>query len=118
MASESAPQSGAALRPINFWVSDKLYKSLQSNARGGFHSMAALVRYMMAKYVSDADRFDDLQQYQDEGSDVKVNVWVETDRYANFKQLVDSRGLTVTDAIKALIRMYEAESAPLVRKEG
>jgi len=118
MAAESTPHSDTTLRPINFWVSEQLYNSLQSNARGGFNSMAALVRYLMAKFVTDESRFDDLDKYQDAGSDVKVNVWVETDRYASFKKIVDSRGLTVTDAIKALIRMYEAEAAPLVRKEG
>jgi hypothetical protein len=106
-------------RPINFWVSQGLYATLQNGvkSRHGFTSMASLVRFLMAKYVEDEARFDDLEQYQDApGADVKVNVWVEADRYATFKALVDKRGLSVTDAIKALIKMYEDQADKLVRR--
>lgn len=114
IASDSTrPMGNDPRRPINFWVSQALYQSLKDNAKDSvFHSMASLVRYLMSKYVSNEAGFDDLEKYQaaaGTGSDVKINVWVERDMYAAFKDLVVKRGLTVTDALKALILMYEAE---------
>jgi hypothetical protein len=105
-------------RALNFWISRGLYDRIQEGlkTRSGFSSMGSLIRYLMSCYVTDETRFDDLERYQDDGSDVKVNVWVETDHYATFKSLLDKRGLTVTAAIKALVIMYESEAEPLMRK--
>jgi uncharacterized protein YpmB len=64
----------------------------------------------MVSYVEDADRFDDLDKYQgSDPADVKVNVWVPADQYQIFHRLVRSKGLTVTDAIKGLIQMFDSE---------
>lgn len=102
-------------RLVNIWVSDALYKRLQSRRDSGHAtSMGALVRFLMGKYVSDQPRFDDLASYQDNGSDVRLNIWVDADLYATFKTLVDGQGMTVTSALKALFCMYEAEASPLV----
>ena len=116
MASEivkrsSSPASGSTTRPINFWVSRSLHANITNGLsdKYGFRSVSALVRYLMSKYVTDSDRFDDVAQFQDDGSDVKVNVWVPRDTYETFKSLVDKNGLTVTSALKGLIRMYEVE---------
>jgi hypothetical protein len=106
-------------RLVNIWVSDRLYRKLQDRRDVGHaSSMGALVRYMMGRYVSDAGRYDDLGSYQDSGSDVRLNIWVEADLYATFKTLVDAQGLTVTSALKALFCMYEAEASPLVDAAG
>lgn len=106
-----------AKRPVNFWVSRALYERLTAGSEKTlFRSMAGLIRFLMTKYVADPERFDDLSQFQDEGTDVKVNVWVEGDIYARFKELVDRRGQTVTDALKGLIRMYELEAARLLKE--
>lgn len=95
-------------RLVNFWVSRSLFDRLKVNLDNhkGFNSMGSLVRYLMAKYVEDENRFDDLELFQDEGADTKLNVWVEKDRYATFKNLLDKRGVTITDTIKSLIVMY------------
>jgi hypothetical protein len=105
-------------RPLNFWVSRKLYDSIQLHLtkQEGFNSMGGLVRYLISKFVNDEPRFDDLEQYQDSGTDVKINVWVDMDGYGRFKALLDKRGTTVTDAIKGLIRMYECSAEPVVRR--
>lgn len=102
-------------RILNFWVSRKLYDRIQQGIEGqsGFHSVSSLVRYLMSKYIVDEVRFDDLEQYQDSGADVKINVWVDIGSYATFKQLVDKRGLTVTDAVKNLILVYLETMAEL-----
>lgn len=111
--------SGKETRPINFWVSKKLFATLQNglSTRYGFKSVASLVRFLMSQYVADAPRFDDVLHFQDHGADVKVNVWVPRDVYAQFKDLADRNGGTVTDTIKGMIRMYEAESERVMGKE-
>jgi hypothetical protein len=108
-----------ARRPINFWMSRRLHNRLKNGVRtrNGFTSMSSLVRYLVGSYVTDEGRFDDLENYQEEGADVKINVWVEADSYLEFKDLLANRGMTVTDAVKALVRMYEAEAEPLVLKK-
>jgi len=112
----SSPASGSNTRPINFWVSRSLYGNVQNglSRKYGFKSVSALVRFLMSKYVTDSALFDDVAQYQDEGSDVKVNVWVPRDTYDTFKSLVDKNGLTVTSALKGLIRMYEIHADRVV----
>lgn len=102
-------------RLVNIWVSDRLYKRLQERRdEGHATSMGALVRFLMGKYVADQPRFDDISSYQDNGSDVRLNIWVDADLYSTFKTLVDGQGLTVTSALKSLFCMYEAEASPLV----
>lgn len=123
MAAEAANAAGGAgsvRRPVNFWVSRSLYDRIQEGikTRNGFSSMGSLIRYLMTKYVLDEHRFDDLESYQDSGADVKINVWVPMDGYSTFKQLIDKRGMTVTDGIKALVRMYESEAEPLVSRRS
>lgn len=114
-ARTSFPASGERTRPINFFVSQDLHSKLK-NGLGenyGFRSVSALVRFLMAQFVADADRFDDLTLYQDGGSDVKINVWVDREMYDTFKAITDRNGMTVTDTLKGLIRMYEAETRRL-----
>ena len=101
-------------RLVNIWVSDRLYQTLQKRKdEGHTASMGALVRFLMSQYVANQPRFDDINQYQDSGADVRLNVWVDADLYASFKTLVDRQGLTVTSALKSLFCMYEAEASPL-----
>ena len=96
-------------RPVNFWVSRALYDNLKVGVEGSraLASVSELVRYLMAKYSAEPDRFDDLDLYQDGGgADVKVNVWVEAELYGAFKEAVLGEGKTVTDALKSLIKMW------------
>lgn len=121
MASSVVPRKigEAGRRLVNIWVSDRLYKRLSERRDVGHtSSMGALVRYLMGRYVDDVSRFDDLASYQDAGSDVRLNIWVDSDLYATFKTLVDAQGLTVTSALKALFCMFEAEASPLVDAAG
>jgi hypothetical protein len=117
LALESAAStntSSQAKRPVNFWVSRALYDRLSvESERTLFRSMAGLTRFLLTKYVEDPERFDDLEQYQDEGADVKVNVWIESSIYERFKQLVDLRGSTVTQTLKALIQLFETDAHKL-----
>jgi len=105
-------------RPICVWISRKLYDSVQTSlsTRNGFSSMAGLTRYMMKLVVEDPARFSDLENYQDRGSDLKINLWVDAADYDRFKGVLSDRNLTVTDGIKGLMLLYTTESAPSVRR--
>lgn len=109
---ELVPLSGGHTRPVNFFVSSGLHARLSNGlvTNFGFKSVSALVRYLIDRYVDDPDRYEDVSLYQDGGSDVKINVWVDRDRYARFKELANGRKMTVTDTLKGLIRMHEVEA--------
>jgi len=98
-------------KPINFWVSSSLYNCIQTSlqSKNSFDSMGSMVRYLISKYSEDPDRFDDLNQYQNKGADLKVNVWVDADKYLIFKHIVEKNGATVTDVLTGLISLYETE---------
>lgn len=121
LAMDSRPRElkGEEKQPVNFWVSrslhDRILRSFEK--KNGFIGMGPLVRFMMSKFVVDEGRFDDLEQWQDEGTDVKVNLLADGRTYDSFKRLANKRGLTVTDAIKSLLVMYLEEAVPLMRRE-
>jgi hypothetical protein len=107
---------GSERRPVNFWVSRKLYTRIDEalRTRNGFVSVGSLVRYLMMKYVTDPERFDDIERYQDFGAaEVKLNVWVDADTYETFRELLSQQRMTVTDALKALIQLYDEETVIL-----
>ena len=112
------PASGERTRPINFLVSQKLHTKLRNGLAKdyGFRSVSALVRFLMTRYVSEMEDFRDLALYQDNGSDVKINVWVGRELYDSFKACADREGSTVTDTLKSLILMYEVEARQIMKR--
>lgn len=102
-------------RIINFWVSRATHERMNNGmaTSRGLRSSSALVRYLIASYVSDTQRFDDLDRFQDTGtSDIKMNVWVAKDQYEVFKTLVAIKGLSVTEAVRSLIGLFDSEVSP------
>jgi hypothetical protein len=101
-------------RPINFWVSRRLFQRMDNGlcSNKGFNSKSALIRYLMSKYIQEDVQFDDLEQYQDAaGTDsARINAWVPVDTYETFKAMLDKRGMTVTEAVIALVMVYEMET--------
>ena len=95
---------------INFWVSHQLYKDIENLIGKNYQkSMGALVRYLISNYLTHPSMYQDMERYQSSGSDIKVNVKVDVDVYADFKICMEERGITITDAIKALICIYKDE---------
>lgn len=120
-AAAKARRAGGDVQvPINVWISRPLYDSLRSalRDRGGFSSMGGLVRFMMGLLVEDPERFEDLANYQDRSSEVKINLWVDEALYARFKAVLADRGMTVTDGVKGLVLLYVSEGTPSIRREG
>lgn len=107
---------GKAGRPVNLWVSRPMHERVKNY--NGFTSISSLVRYLISKYIAEEDRFDDLEQYQDSGRDIKLNVWVDSKQYEIFKCLVDKRGVTITDSIKSLLTMYGDKVEPVFKDGG
>jgi hypothetical protein len=117
-AIEKAAEGKPNRRPINIWVSKDLYARLNTSLDSGlgFRSMGSLVRFMMGLVVSDPLRFGDLGLYQDPGTDVKINLWVERPVYDSFKSVLADMDMTVTGAIKGLLLMYVSEAEPAFRR--
>jgi len=112
------PVSGDRTRPINFFVSRPLYDKLRNGLlqSSGCRSVSSLLRDLMTCFMVNPDRYDDLELYQDPGSDVKVNVWVDRDLYDRFREIVDRRGMTVTDTLKGMIKLYEVQAEGAMRR--
>ena len=102
-------------RPVNLLVSRSLHERLLSGQHG-FTSVSAFVRHLMTCFAEDSSRYDDVGLYQDCGSEIKVNVWIDTKLYESFKKAVNAAGLTVTDAVKGLVLMHEAEIQPHIAR--
>lgn len=92
--------------PINFLISRKLHNRVDDFVKNSnFGSLSALIRYMIAEFISNPDSFDDLAIYQDEGSDVKINSWIDGDKYKQFKAICQIRNISYTDAFKGLLQV-------------
>ncbi len=114
------PSYGERTRPVNFWIGRSLHKNLRNGLSHnyGFNSVASIVRFLMQQYVSTPNRFEDVMNYIDPASDVKVNIWAPAELYESFKETTGRNGLTVTDSLRALLRMYESEAERIFgRKE-
>lgn len=91
--------------PINFLISDGLHKTVNKYVHNGskFGSVSALMRSMISSFITQPELYEDLQSWQDIGSDVKVNGWVDGLQYQIFKGMCRGKGISYTDALKALL---------------
>jgi hypothetical protein len=91
--------------PINFLMSTRLHQTVTAYAADGsrFGSLSALLRAMISSFIIQPELYEDLQNWQDAGSDVKVNGWVDGAQYEVFKNMCHDRGMSYTDALKALL---------------
>ena len=58
---------------------------------------------MISSFITQPELYEDLSNWQDGGSDVKVNGWVDGAQYEVFKVMCRDRGLSYTDALKGLL---------------
>lgn len=93
--------------PINFLISSKLHEIVERFAHNGskFGSISALVRRMIHSFINEPELYEDVGQWQDGGSDVKINGWVDGAEFGRFKVICQERGMTYTDTLKALLLM-------------
>lgn len=91
--------------PVNFLMSKALHASVHEYVRNGsrYGTVSALMRAMISSFITQSELYEDVQNWQDAGSDVKVNGWVDGAQYEVFKSMCRDRGLTYTDALKGLL---------------
>lgn len=91
--------------PINFLVSSRLHEQVEDfvHNKSNFGNISALIRHMISAFITSPELFDDLDMWQDDGSDVKVNGWVDGVQYECFKRLCYDRGLSFTSVFKSLL---------------
>ena len=58
---------------------------------------------MISSFIAQPELYEDIQGWQDVGSDVKVNGWVDGLQYQIFKNMCRNKGISYTDALKALL---------------
>lgn len=99
------PQRISNKTPINFLMSTKLHQWVHSYAHNGsqFGSVSALLRAMITSFITQPELYEDLSNWQDAGSDVKVNGWVNGAQYEIFKNMCHERSMSYTDALKGLL---------------
>ena len=104
-SSRTLPQRIDNKTPINFLISTKLHKTVKAYATNGskFGSVSALLRAMVTSFITQPEMYVDLQSWQDRGSEVKVNGWVNGAQYELFKSMCQERGISYTDALKGLL---------------
>ena len=91
--------------PVNFLMSQVLHQTVHGYVHNGskFGTVSALMRAMIASFITQPELYEDLSNWQDAGSAVKVNGWVDGSQYEVFKSMCRDRGLSYTDALKALL---------------
>ena len=91
--------------PINFLISDSLHRIVNQYVHNGsrFGSVSALVRSMISSYIAQPELYEDIQSWQDLGSSVKINGWIDGAEYETFKGMCRSKGISYTDALKGLL---------------
>ena len=72
--------------PINFLISKKLHEAVDSYVHNGsnFGSISSLVRRMISSFITEPELYEDMAQWQDDGSEVKINGWVNGNTYLVF----------------------------------
>jgi hypothetical protein len=107
MAAASGKQKASRL--VNFYASALFYRRMERLKIEGQTSLSAIIRSLMRAMVDDPESYEDIAQYQDSGqAQTRLNVWVDLEQYSQFQELVEARGMTVTDAVKGLLLMYAA----------
>ena len=104
---------------VSIWMSRSLREKMASLlGPSSFRSWSSLTRYLISKYILDERYFDDLEQYQDFESEVKVTVRVNQDVYSTFTAMLKRRGLTVTEAVKGLYLMYASDAGAVIKRRN
>lgn len=114
MAASVVTPEGRDKRPINFWTSFAVFQIFEEQVAASGMSKAAIVRYLIKEYVQDPARFDDLEIVlagAPKANDVKICGWVDRAPYEVFQSLLRARGLSVTDALCALIQVRKKETS-------
>lgn len=95
---------------VNVWMDREIFASLKGrmNPTGlmVYQSVAEFIRFLMREYTKSPSSYDDLSTYQSPNRDVRLSFWCPPSDYAAFKDTAQANGMTVTDAITALVLFH------------
>lgn len=116
LAADSArnlPQKINDRTAINFYISRGLFNQLNKFVKDtSFNNISELVRHMVNKFIDDPSLFRDLDSWQDEGADVKINSLIDGSRYQLFKSQCILMNKTFTEVFKGLLRVAVDSNNP------
>lgn len=96
--------------PINFLVSKELHENAETYAKeSNFGNLSSMIRHMIQAYIQAPETFSDLYLWQDGSkgslSEIKINLWCQSDIYEAFKRICQSNNISFTNAFKGLMLM-------------
>lgn len=109
LASKLSPKPGAASfqRPYNFYVNDQMLAVVERHS-AAFRGKAGFLRHLMDTFSIEPHLYDDLAKYQSSGDhDIKINFHMDSLQFEKFKAAATSHGLTMTDALRGLLLMFD-----------
>lgn len=97
--------------PISFFVPMELALRMEARFKTGvgYSTKASLVRFLVSQYVEDPDSYKDLVTLAGESpGDVKWNLWIETQLYLQFKEVLsENYTSSIRVALCGLITLYD-----------
>lgn len=91
--------------PLNFLISRKLYNQVKDYCDDKSISISALIRQMISLFIKYPEQFEDLELFQDPGSEIKVNAWCDGDEFSTMKKMCQDKNVTLTNTLKSLLLM-------------
>ena len=95
-------------RPVTVYLSRQLFEMVIRTpviCRGSA-SLSSLARKLVAAYIASPERYSNVMMYQDRGTDVRTNLWLDHAVYKRFKETTYVNGATVSDALSCLLYHY------------
>jgi hypothetical protein len=89
---------------VNFYISRQLYDRVNEFAKSTkFGNISALIRHMVDRFLIEPERFSGLENWQDNGTGVKINSWIDGGQYNRFKAQCTLMNQTFTNVFKGLL---------------
>lgn len=98
------PKPGAVSfsRPFNFYVSQSLFEFITERGKVN-RGVADFLRQMIDTYLGDPLRYDDILQYQDSDSAVKINFHLPSEQFDRLRAHAVAMGSNVTEVLRGLL---------------
>jgi hypothetical protein len=97
--------------PVNFLISRSLHDRTVEFVQkpGGVGTVSCLIRNMISTFISSPEQFEDIAMFQDNGSEIKINIWATGDDFSKLRSMCQEREMSITNVLKALLLMGIAD---------